>query len=59
MIALPPSLEGADQEIVAWAAPPVADGAKGEAGTSGVDTALEGADGRLLPAAFVARTVNV
>jgi hypothetical protein len=62
VMALPPSLSGAVHETEAEAAPAVAVtplGAPGTvAGAFGV-TLFDGAEGALLPTAFVAMTVNV
>ena len=58
-MALPPLLAGAVQLTVACALPGVAVTLVGASGTvNGVTLAL-GADATLLPAAFVATTVNV
>jgi len=60
VIALPPLLDGAVQLTVAWALPGEAIAPVGAPGTDaeGV-TAFDGADGALLPTAFVATAVNV
>jgi hypothetical protein len=59
VIALPPVEAGADQLTVALALWPMALTPVGAPGTAIGVTALEGDDGGLVPAAFVAVTVNV
>jgi hypothetical protein len=56
---LPPSLVGAVHVTVADRAPAAATTLVGASGTSGVVTAGDGADAGLVPALFVAVTVNV
>ena len=59
MIGLPPSEAGALQLTVAWPFPATAVTPVGGSGGSGGVTALEGADGRLVPTALVAVTAKV
>jgi hypothetical protein len=57
--AVPPLVTGADQLTIPFASPAIAETLPGGPGTSQVVTAVDGDEGRLSPAAFVATTVKV
>ena len=59
MIGLPPSVSGAEKEMVAWALPATAEVEVGASGTVIGVAGFDATDDELIPTSLVAVTVNV